>query len=287
MVNHMKLAGKNTGVGGDQSAQGVPVIPPHGPLGDLGLLNATSAPSSISAGNLCAVLKSKTKSARSVVTLQRRQDWQHRIDLMDRFSLPRSTAVVSLRDALKNRLHRKIRLALAAKLASPMLQLQTTSWMSYSWNCSDVYLLKEEKVRSQLGRAFVSATFLSHGSKAPVRPESVVSEIRKASIFALEIALIELCYGKALEDLRSKSDGSPMSVGEIIVAAKSLTEQIYLEAGEEYGDAVRCCIHCEFDPKYPDLSRPEMLDAVHRGVCEPLEATSYAFCGGHIGNVVD
>lgn len=287
MVNNMKLAGRNPLAGGNHITHGVPMTPPHTPLGYSGLPSVAPAPSSISAGSLCTALKTRANSAHGLITLHGVQDWQHRIDLINRFGLSSSTAIVNLRDALKDGLDRKVRLALAVKLASSTLQLQTTSWMSYSWESSEIYLLKEGQAQSQMGHAFVSAAFPARGSNAPVRRDSFPSETRNASIFALGIALIELCYGKALEDLRPKSDGTPMSAGEIIAAAKDLTEQIYLEAGEEYGDAVRRCIYCEFDQRYPDLSRPEMIDAVHRGVCEPLEETLYAFCRGKVGDLVD
>ncbi|GIZ38795.1 hypothetical protein CKM354_000219600 [Cercospora kikuchii] len=287
MVNNTKIAGGNPLVGCNQIAHGMPMTPPRTPLGHSGLPNVAPASSSISAGSLCTALKTRAKSAHHLITLHGGQDWQHRIDLMHRFGVSSSTAIVNLRDALKHGLDRKVRLALAVKLASSTLQLQTTSWMSYSWNSSEIYLLKEGQAQSQMGHAFVSAAFPARGSKAPVRRDPFSRETRNAGIFALGIALIELCYGKTLEDLRPKPDGTPMSVADIIAAARSLSEQIYLEAGEEYGDAVRRCIYCEFDQRYTDLDRPEMIDAVHREVCEPLEATLYAFCGGKIGNLVD
>ncbi|WPA97610.1 uncharacterized protein RHO25_002220 [Cercospora beticola] len=236
MVENIELVREDATSSRDSGAQGGPVTPPHTPLGSLSLRDAPIVAREAPDRELCAALKSKTTSPDGLITLKGDPKRRHRVDLMDRFGISSSTAVVSLREALIQGLERKLRLALAVKLASAVLQLQTTSWMSQWWNSSHVFLLQPDNSRPQLGHAFVSAAFSgkvpNNASKAPIQPTGFPMETRNASLFALGITLIELWFGRTLASLHPKTDGTAMSIGEMFVAAKSASEDIYREAGE-------------------------------------------------------
>ncbi|PPJ52051.1 hypothetical protein CBER1_09818 [Cercospora berteroae] len=266
MVENIELPRADPTTSCDVRAYDRPATPPHTPSRSLRPVDAVIAAGTVSTQELCAVLKTNITSSDGLITLQGDQKWRHRVGLNNRFGLSSSAAIVSLREALIQGLDRKVRLALAVKLASAVLQVQTTSWMSQTWSSAEIYLLQSGRSQTRAGHAFVSVAFSEQGSKkaskAPIRPGAFPIETRNASIFALGITLIELWYGKTLASLRPKSDGTAMSTGEILVAAKSVSNEIHRDAGDCYGDAVRRCIHCDFDPRYTGLEHPEMIDAV-------------------------
>lgn len=108
------------------------------------------------------------------------------------------------------------------------------------------------------------------------------ARVRNPSVFALGIVLIELWYGRALRDLGATSNIQGPYHDEIAEFIRAKALEIYREAGEWYGDAVRRCIFCEFDQRDTSLETNKMIDGVHQGVYIPLLEHLKAFCGGTI-----
>lgn len=103
---------------------------------------------------------------------------------------------------------------------------------------------------------------------------SCLSIVRNETIFALGIVLIELCLWAGLEKLRStedlSNDGTPNSLIDYLTARR-LVNDVYDEGGGRYGDAVRRCIHCEFDQRKVSLDVEAFRESFHQGVVQPLE----------------
>ena len=55
------------------------------------------------------------------------------------------------------------------------------------------------------------------------------------------------------------------------ITATRLMEAVYNEAGTLYGDAVRRCLHCEFDQRNTSLEDDAFRQAVYDGVVATLE----------------
>jgi hypothetical protein len=109
--------------------------------------------------------------------------------------------------------------------------------------------------------------------------------IRNGTIFALGIALIELCFGKVIEDLRTDEklgeDGLLNDLTQLSIARRLLEErEIHDRAGTRYEDAVRRCIFCEFDQHSNTLEKSEFRRAVFEKVVTLLEEDLTAFNGG-------
>ena len=224
---------------------------------------------------------------------------QHRVKLVKECVQSSLSVMVSLDVLLRRqtRLERKAKLVLAVKLASTLLQLQYTPWLKKVWRSGDILFLERQKDAESrlLESVFVSTSFdqVSHPqpSEAPWGPAVTFPvNIRNESVFCLGIVLIELWYGQPLRCLYAPiDDPSPEpEQGKIadFIIAKSLLENVYRDAGDWYGDAVRRCIYCEFDLRDSSLETDKMIDAVHRGVYLPLLEHLRAFCGGSLDGVV-
>jgi len=62
-------------------------------------------------------------------------------------------------------------------------------------------------------------------------------------------------------------------------AERLIDEEIALEAGQLYADAVRRCIRCDFNRKTSSLDDQDFQQAVFDGVVVPLEKTLQHFKG--------
>jgi hypothetical protein len=101
----------------------------------------------------------------------------------------------------------------------------------------------------------------------------------------LGVLLIELWYGKTIEDLKTAPDENWHGTPSIAwCAAERIDEhEIEFEAGQLYSGAVRRCIWCDFDRKENDLDNEEFQRAVFNGVVVPLETTLQQFKGHSAG----
>jgi hypothetical protein len=106
---------------------------------------------------------------------------------------------------------------------------------------------------------FISKTFSAEVGSDPQRLDSYWSNyrtIRNPTLFALGVLLIELCLGKPLEELKLptelNADGSTSPLFDWTTADR-LVEDVYLEGGSRYGDAVRHCVRCDFDRRGASL----------------------------------
>ena len=167
------------------------------------------------------------------------------------------------------------RLDTALIVASSTLQLQRTPWLQDDWTKEDLFFSIDDvnKIEQFI---YVSKIF-PLGTPTVSANQSIFSDLPyNESIFNLGIFLIEMCLGRSFEVLHGSQHPSNTGGIEAILAtwrtANRLLDQVYGEAGQRYGDAVRRCINCEFDQRARSLENDEFKQAVYNGVVIPLEA---------------
>ncbi|KAF2492766.1 hypothetical protein BU16DRAFT_592578 [Lophium mytilinum] len=187
-------------------------------------------------------------------------------------------SVVSLASMLR-RITRSDRLNIAFIVASSVLQLYRTPWLDETWGKEDIWFM--QRPGGQVDPApFVSRQFSTpQGTRDDaLRCTNVARNklVRNPWLFALGVLLIELCYGMSIEDLGTSEDGGSeggVASSEFFTALRIAQDDgIYTEAGERYGDAVRRCIHCDFDQRVTNLDAEEFRQAVYDRVIASLEA---------------
>ncbi|KAI9763062.1 MAG: hypothetical protein M1840_000953 [Geoglossum simile] len=199
---------------------------------------------------------------------------QHSISLTGVTFCSNSTRTVSLTTLLSRILERKYRLSLAVKLASTLLQLYKTPWLDEMWGKQDVFFVEQQGDSSDsiLQKPYVSRPF-PPPTCPPQQTLVPCRSVRSQSTFGLGVLLIELWYGKTLEDLRVPADATghkePNQTTDWLTATRLLND-IYLDAGDAYGNAVRRCLNFDFNQLPPSLETRAVKEAMHQGVVMPI-----------------
>ncbi|KAF1918319.1 hypothetical protein BDU57DRAFT_194788 [Ampelomyces quisqualis] len=172
----------------------------------------------------------------------------------------------------------------AVDLASSVLQLYKTPWLSDDWTDNDVYFVHRPGAVSSIlyEHAFIYRKFSSTVSPTLATQPPNQRVIRNQTLFSLGVTLIEVLYGKPIEELQTANDlDCEHTPGAVWCTAERLIneEEIYLEAGQLYSDAVRRCIRCDFNQKKTSLDDDEFQRAVYEGVVAPLEKMLQRFRG--------
>lgn len=186
------------------------------------------------------------------------------------------------------KLSRQQRLQIAVTLASSVLQLHNSPWLSENWDKRDIYFFSnglDSDNRPLISDAYVSRSFWPPGSPRPTNKSAkattedfLSSQIVNKTLFALGIVLIELCLNKTLEDLRPPSDDKheaarSQGIVDVYRTATSQIDNVYSKGGTQYGYVVQRCLKCEFGIQ--DSKKQLDFDAfrglVYEGVVAPLE----------------
>lgn len=175
------------------------------------------------------------------------------------------------------------RFQLAKSISTGVLQLYNSPLLSSVWTKEDITFVHwtEKPYR----KAYISR--LTKASDDTSRKTKPLPYIHNTTIFALGILLIEICLGRTLDDLRTLEDCSseaemtrPNMATDYATAIRLLdSDTIVVESGDEYADAVRRCISCNFGPTKTDLENDDFRQAVYSGVVAPLEKQVKAVLG--------
>jgi hypothetical protein len=169
---------------------------------------------------------------------------------------------------------------LALALASAILQLHDTPWLSETWDTRDIFLLKTRTGSALPSHFYVSRTFDSTPTTAVVsrRRRCVKNEM----VFALGITLLELSYGQPLLSLQNPDDlndqGMEDSMTEVSIAMR-LAGKIHEREMDNYAKAVLRCVTCSFDTFTCDFGDRVFREKFFDGVVAPLRA-DYEYAAG-------
>jgi len=126
-------------------------------------------------------------------------------------------------------------------------------------------------------RTYVCHTFDTDDGRTSilgdVGPDSTCPAIRNSSIFRLGVLLLELSFGKTLEQYEQESDfedGRRTSYTEVSVARR-LALELENREGDRYANVVNRCINCIFEGLNPSLENDKFRLAFYQGVVEPLQ----------------
>lgn len=192
--------------------------------------------------------------------------------------------VLTKQAGFKRRLMQHDKFRVAVDLASSVLQLHKTPWLREDWGDSDVYFVHRPGAPPSTiyQHPFIYRKFSSTPTNTGPAPQPQARRvIRNETLFTLGVLLIELLYGESIEELQTPHDlaceGTPGAVW--CTAERLVDEEIALEAGQFYSDAVRRCIRCDFNRQNMSLDDQEFQQAVYEGVVAPLEKTLRNFNG--------
>ncbi|KAI5844286.1 hypothetical protein BZA05DRAFT_173374 [Tricharina praecox] len=181
---------------------------------------------------------------------------------------------------------RKERLMLGIKLASSVVQLHGTGWLSEGWSNKDIIFLCDESVVDNNLKALIEQPLVRrslhplHPSDSAQRSGSRVVRCNR-TLLSLGIVLLELWFWEKLEDLHKRREGGGGTTGNTDTGAYAIADglipKLYDDALNIYGDAVRRCIR-GLDHREITLENDDYKKEVCRVVIRPLEEHLALFC---------
>ena len=183
-------------------------------------------------------------------------------------------------------LSNKNRVRLALMLAWGVLQLSSTDWLRGNWTKDNILLVMDEtnKPIPYISHRFQSSRFSSRSSTlTPTASNQIAAWVRNASLFALGVVLLEVCYNRSIEDLATDEErgaqGQPSPYAQILTAMR-LSKVVQDHLGLHYAHAVNACLHLpdvDMDAEGQPRDRAQFARSIINNIIEPLEAVAKSF----------
>ncbi|KAL9607785.1 MAG: hypothetical protein Q9167_007330 [Letrouitia subvulpina] len=261
----------------------------------LTLENASGASSPKLITDICSTISYSTTIAQNIGFLvdEKLPSHQYSVRCIDQFgAIARSESLESILCISQGGVPGQIlswrdRLTIAVTLASSVLQLDGTPWLSTYWRSADIFFLPTKKSSSMtlpidITHPYLSQTIPSEEPSIKKNREenkTLARYIRNDILFALSVTLVELCFGQAISVLRTTEDIDLTEVATNFNTVSRLMYCIYLERGDRYGDVVRRCLECPFDTRQKTFDNEQFQNAVFDSIVIPLQQQLEDFGG--------
>jgi len=248
-----------------------------------------STPEEISTTNvkiasLCSTLKTTDLNIDDCLGyLSDDEQQQHELRLINNStSSSQALEQTSLEELLANKgemtLSRQKRYKIASVVASSLLQLQNTPWLTDNLEKKNIMFYHNGS------DVLVEEPFINHPfTPTKVRPEEKNPDapriLPRRTLSSLGIILLELCFGDAIENQTEMRKAHLSSDGKALEGTDYLTAIEWLDkvAEEEpkMAPIIKWCIFCLFEGK-PNWADTTFTQAVYSSVVQPLELLAAA-----------
>ena len=171
-------------------------------------------------------------------------------------------------------LSRRDRLHTAVTLASSVLQLDGTSWLKSEWSSGDIFFHLKKELSQNLEYSY---PYLSWQPCCKVETSnheqgnSLSSPmVRSSVLLALGLTLIELCFGRTLDEMRRPEDDDSNNAAVRFKTGIRLHRRVENEMGVPYGEVVRRCLFQPFDFREVRLDVEEVQQKILDDIVTPL-----------------
>jgi len=247
--------------------------------------------------DLCTILKKSNENQGALGFLRDGQEGLHVVELAANPNLGclKKHRIISLEDVLTCRtntsdvsekemptLSRRSRLTVAVTLANSLLQLHTSPWLGEVWSKSDIHFFQSEDGIVHTQYPFLVCDFASSTAmqtKGPDGSQVILERTTRrsctSSLLSLGILILELWFNQTIESrpFRRNFFGPDNKANEYtdFNTAQKWQEQALEEAGLDFHNVTRRCIHCAFGAVSQDLEDEELRRAVYSEVVQPLQ----------------
>ncbi|CAG8386127.1 unnamed protein product [Penicillium salamii] len=231
--------------------------------------------------DLCNSIRDTVYSKRCLGLIGNSPEKQHRIWTTNNPLKPAFHTIhtISLAEVLKNtKFRQEQRARLGLKLASSVMQLHTTQWLTDIWSNTDISFACSIDGTVDFNNPFIRRTFGSQScdtifsGKRFSRPYLVSSV---PCLYSLGIVLLELWYGNIIDNMKNQDERHMPAQFSDPVCAQRLTKE--MDCSPNYKNAVLRCI-CGLDAVYTSLEEDAFRDEVEEKIIGPLEEDLKYFC---------
>jgi len=161
---------------------------------------------------------------------------------------------------------------LAVVIANSALQLCGTPWLPKGWSKDSIRFMQtiQDEI---LPRPVISTQFDSNLGNHPF-PEEEQSVHPNPDVLALGIVLLELFFGKPIEEYRLEEDLTPegkVDVNTDYWAAVRLCDDADWDVHDDYRQAVKFCLNWNLQGYANDFDGSTLYQSFYRNVAWPLE----------------
>lgn len=209
-------------------------------------------------------------------------------------NLASTSEVITLEDLLDRRptvngkrvkLSKKERYSLALTLASSVLYLNSTPWLTNQWAARDVQFHQAVDATTFLDieHPYLAPTSIDHLGGSTVKTKALSFQNKNTVLLALAVALLELYFGTTAEKYQETEHGAcdptlHQNSWMLCAMAHQWADESQDELSAAFLSAVRHCLRCFSDPGV-SLQDSEFLQAAAEGIVLPLQEELYQFLG--------
>lgn len=186
-------------------------------------------------------------------------------------------SLVELLGGMSIKLPRRVRFGIATSIAFACLQVGSTPWAPKTGMSKYNIIFSGAGPGARCNEPYLAPSFTPVPTATPdietqPRPSSIDNARRDLEY--LGILLLELCFGKAIEDcpfwMQHLIEGLSHERTKTL-AAGEWVNTVSAEAGPEMEHVIRCCLLCQFEEQ-PDWASAAFVQEVFETVVEPLSA---------------
>lgn len=201
---------------------------------------------------------------------------------------------VTLRDLLDRRptvngrcikLSKKERYSLALTLASSVLYLNSTPWLTNQWATKDIHFHQTVAATSCIDfeHPYLAPTSADAVDDLSNKTKALSFQNKNTVLLALAVALLELYFGTTAEKYQETEHGScnpalHQNSWLLCAMAHQWAEESQDELSAAFLSAVRHCLRCFSDPG-ASLQDSDFLQAAAEGIVLPLQEELHQFLG--------
>ncbi|KAK5787561.1 hypothetical protein VI817_010058 [Penicillium citrinum] len=257
--------------------------PPHNTRVKFTIVPSSSSASKISYQNisdLCATVMMPRSSQDWLGLIANRKGIQHRIRAIDyRMRSPsfQCIEIVTLAEVLQDpSFGQEHRYRVGLKLASTVMQLHATAWLTDYWSKHDIAFFRSQDGKVDFGSPFIRRhfqTFDLTGLADNLPKTRPIASI--PCLFSLGIVLLELWYREQFDNLKNDYERNMPSEFSDHVASRRLVEE--MDCLPNYKHSVLRCLF-GVDAAYNSLVEDKLRDEVQEKILLPLEEDLKFYC---------
>ncbi|KAJ5937074.1 Synaptobrevin [Penicillium verhagenii] len=243
--------------------------------------SASQTPTYQDINDLCAMIMGPMSSLDWLGAITSDKGRQHRIRAIDhqqRLPSFQSIETISLASVLQDKAFRQEqRSRLGLKLASSVMQLHSTEWLTDYWDKSDISFLRSSDATVDFDNPLIRRSFGPQGVDIATLSSSLPTLYLNSipCLFSLGVVLMELWYRKVFADLKNETEKSMPPEFSDALAARRLASE--MDCGPNYKNSVLRCVS-GLDAVYTSLSEDKFRDEVEEKIISPLEDDLKFYC---------